>query len=53
MVYSEPIRTIINREFRVGEPKGKKHAIDMEWSVATEPLGQDRDKNRIWSLDRE
>lgn len=52
MTLSDPIRSIINRANKVSESKGRKigeQVVDME--ILTEPLGQDRDKNRIWSFD--
>ena len=52
MTLSDPIRSVINRVNRVSDPKSRKAVQEViESDILTEPLGQDRDKFRIWSFD--
>ncbi|ORY25948.1 hypothetical protein BCR39DRAFT_498733 [Naematelia encephala] len=44
------IRSVIDNEWKFA-PKLKKDPVSIDYSVHTEPLGQDRLKNRIWALD--
>ena len=57
VTHAESIRTVINREFKVGDGKGTKkppvEPIEDGETIVTNPLGQDRDKQRIWALDSE
>lgn len=51
------IRLTINKEFKVPGVSAKKDVKSLpdlvSGSVKLEPLGQDRNKNRIWSIDCE
>jgi hypothetical protein len=55
--HSEVIRAVINREFKITGAAAKKEAkgipelVPQDQFVKLEPLGHDRDKNRIWSID--
>ncbi|KAK4684593.1 hypothetical protein P7C73_g5580, partial [Tremellales sp. Uapishka_1] len=50
--HAEAIRNIVNTEFKVGISNAKRAPADLaENSILTEPLGNDRDKNRIWAFD--
>ncbi|EIW67671.1 hypothetical protein TREMEDRAFT_14561, partial [Tremella mesenterica DSM 1558] len=52
LVHADNIRTIINRKYRIGETGRKKAEPHIEEAdILIEPLGLDRNKNRIWSLD--
>lgn len=57
MTHSDIIRAAINKEFKVPAAGAKKDVKNqpelVTESVKLEPLGQDRNKNRIWSLDGE
>lgn len=58
MAHAESIKPIINIEYKLDAKGAKKvttatTANDPEESIVTIPLGQDRDKNRIWAFDRE
>ena len=65
VAYSEQIKTIVNKQNKVGEGRGSRklaaaaaaanaaaNAETEELSIELKPLGLDRNKNRIWSLDR-
>lgn len=51
------IRSTINKEYKVPGVGAKKDAKAqpelVSGSIKLEPLGQDRNKNRIWSIDGE
>lgn len=59
MAHAESIKPIINIEYKLDAKGAKKVTTattttnDPEESIVTIPLGQDRDKNRIWAFDRE
>jgi hypothetical protein len=55
VTYADVIRNTINKEYKVPGISAKKDAKALpdlvSGSVKLEPLGQDRNKNRIWSID--
>ena len=57
MVHSEVIKGAINKEHKIPGTAAKKEAKGIPELVPdgalikVEPLGHDRDKNRIWSFD--
>jgi hypothetical protein len=55
VVHSDVIRAVINNEHKIAPTKKEKEIkglpVTDEEVVKLEPLGHDRDKNRIWSFD--
>lgn len=55
MVHSDVIRAVINNEAKIPATKKEKEIkllpVPDDTPVKLEPLGTDRDKNRIWSFD--
>lgn len=55
MTHADVIRNAINKEYKVPGGSTKKDAKPqpdlVQESIKLEPLGQDRNKNRIWSID--
>ena len=55
MVHSDVIRAVINNEAKIPPTKKEKEIKGLPVTdpdiVKVEPLGHDRDKNRIWSFD--
>lgn len=55
MVHSDVIRAVINIEHKTPSTKKEKEIkglpVTEDTPVKLEPLGNDRDKNRIWSFD--
>lgn len=50
MTHADNIRGIIHKEYKISDSKAKK--VDgLDSSIVTVPLGQDRDKARIWAFD--
>jgi hypothetical protein len=55
VVHADVIRAVINNEAKIPPTKKEKEIKGLPVSdaeiVKVEPLGHDRDKNRIWSFD--
>jgi len=52
VTHADNIRGIIHKEFKITDSKAKK--VDgLDSSIITVPLGQDRDKARVWAFDSE
>jgi hypothetical protein len=55
VVHSDVIRAVINNEAKIPPTKKEKEIKGLPVTdpeiVKVEPLGHDRDKNRIWSFD--
>ena len=50
--HADPIRAIIHKEYKISDSKAK-NAPGIDTSIVSVPLGQDRNKARIWSFDSE
>jgi hypothetical protein len=52
VTHADAIRGIIGKEYKLND-NATKASAGLETSIVTTPLGQDRDKARIWALDGE
>jgi hypothetical protein len=53
VTHAETIRAIINADNNVSSSKAQKAVTVPEGGTKVEPIGMDRNKNRIWHLDCE